>query len=168
MLANWSSLSYSVGCCRSSGSGNSNSNNITPISPIAATVMLSLLTGNWGMARRLVFGQVLVGGQSNSDTSKNVVLIQEMNERAVDVLKDYVNVAQAKNEKSNNSEQSKRVALLYGAGHCHDLHWCLMDKGMVPIQTEEWRTPFCATAPRWGDYFEMEDWEAKSKAVTSS
>ena len=52
-------------------------NNIGPISHIAAPVFFSLLTGNWGTARWLVFDQVLVGGKSSAETSKQGVLIEK-------------------------------------------------------------------------------------------
>mmetsp|Transcript_1217 Transcript_1217/g.2592 ORF Transcript_1217/g.2592 Transcript_1217/m.2592 type:complete len:587 (+) Transcript_1217:212-1972(+) len=173
MLVDWSSLSY-IGRQsrrRRGDAKNDNSNNIAPISPIAAPVFLSLLTGNWGTARRLVFGQVLVGGQSNADTSKQGVLIDKRNERAMDVLKESLLELEQGNEDDDgniNNQDQKRIALLYGAGHCRDLHRRLIqDEGMTPIRTE-WRTAFRATAPRWGDFVDMDDWKAKSSDFASS
>mmetsp|Transcript_29424 Transcript_29424/g.61616 ORF Transcript_29424/g.61616 Transcript_29424/m.61616 type:complete len:623 (-) Transcript_29424:56-1924(-) len=172
MLVDWSSLSYSAGRRRRFGervganAGGNAGGNIAPISPIAAPVLLSLLTGNWGTARRLVFGQVLVGGQSNADTSKNGVLIQARNQRAVEVLRKSIEATEAL-EGVGDEEQRKRIALLYGAAHCRDLQRRLVEEeGMVPVRTE-WRTAFRATAPRWGDYFEMDGLVARSKDVTT-
>ncbi len=165
MLVDWSNWSYSG---RRLGNGNSKqdgrdvtTNSIAPFSPIAAPVLLSLLTGNWGTARRLIFGQVLVGGQSNSDTSKNGVLIKKRNERAMDVVRECLSsslmttTATARTREEKKIE--KRVALLYGAGHCRDLHRRLVEQeGLTPISTE-WRTAFRATAPRWGDFVTVND-----------
>lgn len=166
MLVDWSSLSY-IGRQsrrRRGGGGSENSkrdgsdntnNNIAPISPIAAPVLLSLLTGNWGTARRLVFGQVLVSGQSNLDTSKNGVLIDKRNVRAMDVMRACLSSPSSIMREGTNVE--KRIALLYGAGHCRDLHRRLVqEEGMTPIRTE-WRTAFRATAPRWGDFMTTTD-----------
>jgi hypothetical protein len=167
LLVDWSSLSYigrgkrrrqsrQAGGGAGSGSGNPTvEDGIAPISPIAAPVMLSLLTGNWGTARRLVFGQVLVGGQSSEDTSKNGVLIEKRNEHAMNVLRETLRQQQNEGEK-------KRIALLYGAGHCRDLHGRLEAEGFVPVRTE-WRTAFRASSPKWGDYFNVDrDWNNKS------
>jgi len=167
LLVDWSSLSY-IGRGKrrrqsrqaSGGAANGGGNptvedGIAPISPIAAPVMLSLLTGNWGTARRLVFGQVLVGGQSSEDTSKNGVLIEKRNEHAMNVLRETLRQQQNEGEK-------KRIALLYGAGHCRDLHGRLEAEGFVPVRTE-WRTAFRASSPKWGDYFNVDrDWNNKS------
>ncbi|KAL7538979.1 hypothetical protein ACHAXR_008948 [Thalassiosira sp. AJA248-18] len=163
MLVDWSSLSYIGRRERHRVSekdiNNNNNHHIGPISPIAAPVFLSLLTGNWGTARRLVFGQVLVGGQSSADTSKQGVLIDKRNERAMEVLRETL---------SSNNESQKRIALLYGAGHCRDLHRRLIqEENMTPIRTE-WRTAFRATVPRWGDFVNVDDWKARSKDVASS
>ncbi|KAL7469917.1 hypothetical protein ACHAXS_010166 [Conticribra weissflogii] len=169
MLVDWSSLSYSYGRRRRSGEGVRGTvagGSVAPISPIAAPVLLSLLTGNWGTARRLVFGQVLVGGQSNADTSKNGVLIRARNQRAMEVLRTTLETMEPL-EEGGDDEPRKRIALLYGAAHCRDLHRRLVEEeGMVPVRTE-WRTAFRATAPRWGDYFEMEPFVATSKGVAS-
>jgi hypothetical protein len=174
MLVDWSSLSYSGRQSRrrfGGGGDNGNSkqdgrevttNSITPVSPIAAPVLLSLLTGNWGTARRLIFGQVLVAGQSNSDSSKNGVLIEKRNERAMEVVRECLSslftttTARAKTMQEEKKIE-KRVALLYGAGHCRDLHRRLVQQeGLTPIRTE-WRTAFRATVPRWGDFATAND-----------
>lgn len=155
MLVDWSSLSYLSTRSRRR-SGKDDNSNITPISSIAAPVFLSLLTGNWGTARRLVFGQVLVSGQSNADTSKAGVLIDKRNDRAMETLRE-----------SLDGNSNKKIALLYGAGHCHDLQSRLQDEGMTPIRTE-WRTAFRATAPKWGDFVNTDEWKSKSSDIASS
>lgn len=160
LLVDWSSLSYIGRGKRRRSKGNdtptSEDKGIAPISPIAAPVLLSLLTGNWGTARRLVFGQVLVGGQSSEDTSKNGVLIEKRNEHAMNVLRETLRMESEKDDIHDGSlERQKRIALLYGAGHCRDLHGRLEEEGYVPVRTE-WRTAFRASAPKWGDYFNVD------------
>ena len=170
MLVDWSSLSYigrrqSRRNRRGGSSRNDDDYNIAPISSIAAPVLLSLLTGKWGTARRLVFGQVLVGGQSNSDTSKQGVLIEKRNDRAMDVLRQ--SLSSLEHDDGDDNSRQTRIALLYGAGHCHDLHNRLVnEEGMIPIRTE-WRTAFRATTPRWGDFVDMDDWRDKSNSLAS-
>ena len=160
VLVDWSSLSY-VGHQQRSrrrrrlyddidNIDNDTTYGIAPISPIAAPVLLSLLLGKWGTARRLVFGQVLVAGQSssNADGSRNGVLIDKRNERAMDVLRQ--SLSSLSYSSSERGKKRRNVALLYGAGHCRDLHQRLVQvDGMIPIRTE-WRTAFRATAPQWG------------------
>lgn len=172
LLVDWSSLSY-IGRGKRRrqsrwGRGNDTfEDGIAPISPIAAPVLLSLLTGNWGTARRLVFGQVLVGGQSSEDASKNGVLIAKRNEHAMTVLRE---VLWLQSDVADTEERNKRIALLYGAGHCHDLQERLEAEGFVTVR-KEWRTAFRASAPTWGDYFDVErDWTKKdvSKDDTTS
>lgn len=159
LLVDWSSLSYLTQRGRRRGSGEDWSG-VGPISPIAAPVFLSLLTGNWGTARRLVFGQVLAGGQNSDDSSKGGILIDRRNERAVDVLRDSL-------ASLDDGQARKRVALLYGAGHCRDLHQRLVrEEGMAPVRTE-WRTAFRASAPRWGDFVDVDDWRATTGDIAS-
>ncbi|KAL3796282.1 hypothetical protein HJC23_008602 [Cyclotella cryptica] len=155
-------------------------------SEIAIPVMLSLLSGRWGTARRLVFGQVLVGGAGERDESKNGVLIQKRNERAMDVLRRVVQQQQqqcqlqpnGRVEQALSREQGKgdgRIALLYGAGHCRDLTRRLINEGYFPTK-REWRTAFRATPPNLGDFFlDVQDWkkaqyqsQSGSVAATSS
>lgn len=176
LLVDWSSLSY-IGrgkrrrqSRRGGASGGSNDtaeDGIAPISPIAAPVLLSLLTGNWGTARRLVFGQVLVGGQSSEDTSKNGVLIEKRNEHAMNVLRETLLLESDRDDDYDGSaERNKRIALLYGAGHCRDLHGRLEAEGFIPVRTE-WRTAFRASVPKWGDYFNVDRDFAKKNAVAT-
>ncbi|KAL7542605.1 hypothetical protein ACHAWF_007210 [Thalassiosira exigua] len=160
LLVDWSSLSH-LGKGRRrrrrGGGRGGEGEGIAPVSPVAAPVLLSLLTGNWGTARRLVFGQILAGGRSSEDDSKGGVLIRKRNERALDVLREV-----------RGEGDAERVALLYGAMHCRDLRRRLEGEGYVPVRTE-WRTAFSAAAPRWGDYgFDVDDWKAKSGDLVAS
>ena len=139
-------------------------------SDIAIPVMASLLSGRWGTARRLVFGQVLVGSvaaREGRDESKNGVLIQKRNERAMEVLRMVQQQHQQREPKGQgqqtaSSEQDRgdgRIALLYGAGHCRDLTRRLINEGYVPTK-REWRTAFRATPPNLGDFFlDVQDWK---------
>ena len=167
LLVDWSSLSYiGRGKRRRQGNDTAEDKGIAPISPIAAPVFLSLLTGNWGTARRLVFGQVLVGGQSSEDTSKNGVLIEKRNEHAMNVLRETLRLESDRDDHDDGSKKrQKRIALLYGAGHCRDLHGRLEEEGYVPVRTE-WRTAFRASAPKWGDYFNVDrDFSKQNKST---
>jgi len=172
LLVDWSSLSYVGRQSRRRGGSGSGSvttrDNIAPISPIAAPVFLSLLTGNWGTARRLVFGQVLVGGQNSADNSKGGVLIEKRNQRAMDVLRDSLSDDTSATNANEDPVQNQRIALLYGAGHCRDLHRRLVqEENMTPVRTE-WRTAFRATAPRWGDFVNTDDWKVKTTNMASN
>jgi hypothetical protein len=71
------------------------------VSQVALPVVQSLLTGNLREARQLIFGQMLVSGQSSSGDEK--VLIGKRNEHAINVL-----------TKSLNQVRGGRHALLYG------------------------------------------------------
>ena len=147
LLVDWSSLSNVGRPARRRASAKDAARGVGPLSPIAVPVLQSLLTGRWGTARRLIFGQVLVSGQASADRSRGSVLIQQRNDRALDVLR----AATPAGEEGGAAGRRRRVALLYGAGHCRDLHRRLAgEEGMTPTRTE-WRTAFRATAPRWRD-----------------
>lgn len=189
MLVDWSSLSHvgrrSRSRRRRGGTGGTPDDDgdggIAPISPIAAPVLLSLLAGNWGTARRLVFGQVLAAGQSNADSSRNGVLIGRRNDRAVDVLRQSLSSPPSSSSGRDGDRGdvdgvvdpagggARSIALLYGAGHCRDLHRRLVrTEGMTPARTE-WRTAFRATVPRWGDLAGVDGWvTSRSRDVVSS
>lgn len=156
LLVDWSSLAH-VGRRVQDAA-----HRITPLSPIAAPVLLSLVAGRWGTARRLLFGQVLASGQANADTSKRGVLIERRNERAIGVLREALSL-----ERTRDGEELHRIALLYGAGHCRDLHRRLVqEEHMTPVRTE-WRTAFRATAPRWGDFVNVDRWQVKSRGLAA-
>eukprot|EP00565_Helicotheca_tamesis_P008094 CAMPEP_0185731132 /NCGR_PEP_ID=MMETSP1171-20130828/11955_1 /TAXON_ID=374046 /ORGANISM="Helicotheca tamensis, Strain CCMP826" /LENGTH=567 /DNA_ID=CAMNT_0028400327 /DNA_START=49 /DNA_END=1752 /DNA_ORIENTATION=- len=110
------------------------------ISPVAIPVLECLLTGNLMEARRLVFSQMVVSGQSaeeNSDRAENVI-VGRRNARALDVL-----------TKSIERDGCRKNALLYGGMHCRDLHRRLRDAGYVPKQTV-WRTAWSVDVPNFG------------------
>jgi hypothetical protein len=141
MLVDWSSRSH-VGQQHKRrlyddiDNDNESTYGIAPISPIAAPVLLSLLLGKWGTARRSVFGQVLVAGQSsnNADGSRNGVLIDRRNERAMDVLRRSSLSYSSSSLSERRKTRRRNVALLYGTSHCQDLHQRLVQvEGMIPI-----------------------------------
>ena len=192
MLVDWSSLSHVsrrsrrrrssrrvVGGTADGGGGD---DGIAPISPIAAPVLLSLMSGRWGTARRLVFGQVLASGQTNADASRNGVLIDRRNDRAMGVLRASMSSLSTTSFTPGREVDpvsgvddpalvrgTSRIALLYGAAHCRDLHDRLVrTEGMTHVRTE-WRTAFRATAPRWGDVANVDGWmRSRSRDVVSS
>jgi len=99
-----------------------------------------------------------VGGKSSADTSKQGVLIEKRNERAMDVLHESLQMSDQEKDVdiSTNNREQKRIALLYGAGHCRDLHRRLIqEENMTPIRTE-WRTAFRATAPQWRGFINID------------
>mmetsp|Transcript_21358 Transcript_21358/g.31695 ORF Transcript_21358/g.31695 Transcript_21358/m.31695 type:complete len:602 (-) Transcript_21358:220-2025(-) len=110
------------------------------LSAVAVPVLECLLTGNLMEARRLVFSQMIVSGQSaeeNSDRAENVI-VGRRNARALDVL-----------TRSIEQDGCRKNALLYGGMHCRDLHRRLRDLGFVPKQTV-WRTAWSVDVPSFG------------------
>ena len=107
------------------------------ISQVALPVVESLLTGNLQEARQLVFGQMLVNGQSSSSNEK--VLIEKRNEQAINVL-----------EKCLTTENGgSKYALLYGGMHCPDLQKRLLSMGFSKSKTS-WRTAWSVQVPSFG------------------
>lgn len=128
-----------------------------------------------------MFAQVLAGSagaKEGRDESKNGVLIQKRNERAMEVLRMVQHQRQKCQREPNGQgrqtfslEQDKtdgRIALLYGAGHCRDLTRRLIKEGYVPTK-REWRTAFRATPPNLGDFFlDVQEWkQAQYRSQTS-
>jgi len=107
------------------------------VSQVALPVVESLLTGNLQEARQLVFGQMLVSGQSSSGDEK--VLIGKRNEQAMDVLDKCMS---AKNS-------GNKYALLYGGMHCPDLQTRLTSMGFTRVKTT-WRTAWSVQVPSFG------------------
>jgi hypothetical protein len=101
-------------------------------------VLESLFTGNLQEARQLVFGQMLVSGQSSSSDEK--VLIGKRNEQAMHVLEECL-----KKKDGNNN----KYALLYGGMHCPDLQKRLSNMGFSRTKTS-WRTAWSVQVPSFG------------------
>jgi len=107
------------------------------ISPIALSVFQSLILGQIGTARKLIFSQMLVSAQIN-DGSQNL-LITSRNDCALRVLMYSIE----QNQCYNN-------ALLYGALHCRDLQSKLMELGFQPLRRNtrtSWRTAWSMRDP---------------------
>ena len=120
MLLDWSSSSPKAG----------------GISPIASPVIQSLVMGNLGAARKLIFSQMLVSGQTD-DGAKNT-LIGGRNDHALKVLK-Y----------STEQDACRKNALIYGALHCRDLQTKLMQMGFQRKDVQ-WRTAWSVPIPGAG------------------
>mmetsp|Transcript_2395 Transcript_2395/g.2782 ORF Transcript_2395/g.2782 Transcript_2395/m.2782 type:complete len:520 (-) Transcript_2395:62-1621(-) len=97
------------------------------ISPLALPVLENLLRGNFSIAQKLVFSQMIVSGQANEGSSS--FIIGERNEKALQEL-----------EKSTDVDGCRNTALLYGALHCRDMHRKLNKMGYQLIGEEKWRT----------------------------
>ena len=87
---------------------------------------------------------ILVAGQRNVDVSKNGVLIHRRNDLAMDVLQEVLSSL------SLSGEAINMLALLYGSGHCRDLHQRLVQVEPMTVFRTKWRMAFCASAPQWG------------------
>ena len=104
---------------------------------MAMPVMESLITGNLQEARQLVFGQMLVSGQSSSSNEK--VLIGKRNDQAIHVLDRCL----------SSKEGDETYALLYGGMHCQDLTEKLRAMGFSRGKTT-WRTAWSVQVPSFG------------------
>lgn len=127
MLLDWSSLSP-----RPTGG----------ISPTALPVLECLLSGNVPEARKLVFGQMVVSGQSLAENSAgddaSDLLLNKRNDKAMEVLCHSIEV-----------DGCRRNALLFGGTHCRGLDERLKSMGFTPKKTE-WRTAWSVEAPKFG------------------
>jgi hypothetical protein len=127
MLLDWSSI-----LPRPTGGG---------VSQVAVPVLELLVTGQIQQARQLVFGQVLVSGQTSYNTNNNnhQLLISARNDHALQIL-----------QQSLDREDCDTIALLYGAMHCPDLYQKLLRQGFVPASTKTWRTAWSVRIPKFG------------------
>ena len=131
LLLDWSSLFLS----RSSAK----------FSPVTLPILQSLMTLQVAQLRRLVFGQVLVAGNSAQQSQPQrqqqsqdwKLLITQRNEHALQVLKS-----------SLRKKDANRIALLYGCSHCPDLHAKIVrDFGFTATKTE-WRYAWSVEVPK--------------------
>lgn len=107
------------------------------VSQVALPVVESIVTGNLQEARQLVFGQMLVSGQSSSSNEK--VLIGKRNDQAINVLDKCL--------LSKYGDQT--YALLFGGMHCQDLNRKLRAMGFRQVKTT-WRTAWSVQVPSFG------------------
>ena len=93
------------------------------------------MTGNLQEARKLVFGQIVVGGQQSSNEEE--LLIIKRNKKAVESIQQSL-----KNKKN-------RLAVMYGGMHCSDLKSRLIKLGFSPTETL-WRTAWSVQVSSFG------------------
>lgn len=127
------------------------------ISPIFVPSLQSLITGNILNARKLIFAQVVVSGQTAG--GKDLNIIQRRNLVALNtlmnVIKSKANEActaldtKGSTDSNNNIVQSRRYALLYGAMHCQDLQSRMEKMGFV-LRKVEWRKAWSVNVPTFG------------------
>ena len=126
------------------------------MSPVLTPVIRSIVNGNWMEAKRLVFAQLLVSGQTAG--GQDLVLVKGRNDVAIEVLKKATggdNTAMDGETVSNRVEPSlrpvrnKRNAVLYGAMHCQDLQSKLENLG-YSVSKVDWRTCWSVTVPSPG------------------
>jgi hypothetical protein len=120
------------------------------LSPISLPLLQALGRGRLDQVRRLIFGQVVLMGATQSISSSReslsssradwTLLIQQRNDHAMEVLRETL--------RDDDDAESTKV-LLYGCSHCTDLHDQIMNEGFRPVK-KEWRTawsvPVIATA----------------------
>jgi len=112
-------------------------------SPVTLPILQSLMTLQLSQLRKLVFGQVLVAGNSaqthqqeeNQDWN---LLVTQRNDHALEVLKSSLR---------KNPSTAKRLALLYGCSHCPDLHTKLISDLAFALIKTEWRTAWSVSVP---------------------
>lgn len=113
------------------------------ISPIFVPSLESLLSGNLLNARRLIFAQLLVSGQTAGGQDLN--LVRKRNSVALNILMNKVE----KPYRRNQSMRTNNHAVLYGAMHCQDLQSRLEKMG-YSLKKVEWRKSWSVNVPKFG------------------
>lgn len=108
------------------------------ISPIALPVLECLFTGNLVEARKLIFGQMIVSGQSSDNNGSNNFIVGQRNQRALQILQHSIEI-----------DDCQTNAILYGGMHCPDLQRRLESMGFVATKTQ-WRTAWSVVVPDFG------------------
>lgn len=114
------------------------------ISQIFIPVMEALLTGNIVEARRLVFAQLLVSGQTSGGRDKN--LVRKRNSVAMHKMMDSLEIAEGVSNSDCEATVKRKHALLYGAMHCQDLQSRFQKMG-YHVSNVEWRTAWSVSVP---------------------
>lgn len=134
LLLDWSSLFLSK-------------NSQAKFSPVTLPILQAVMTLKLTQLRQLIFGQVLVSGNSGASTTTTPqqqnqdwdLLVTQRNDHALNVLKSSL---------QSPSSKKQRMALLYGCSHCPDLHSKLVrDMGFSARKTE-WRTAWSVSVPK--------------------
>mmetsp|Transcript_16751 Transcript_16751/g.31731 ORF Transcript_16751/g.31731 Transcript_16751/m.31731 type:complete len:555 (+) Transcript_16751:105-1769(+) len=115
------------------------------ISPVFIPVMESLMSGNIVEARRLIFAQMLVSGQTAG--GRDATLVGKRNSLAVEKVMNSFNVTTK--IKSDRLADGTRYALLYGAMHSPDLQ-SKFEKMGYTVSNVEWRTAWSISVPTIG------------------
>ena len=114
------------------------------ISPIFAPSMQSLLSGNILNARKLIFAQAVVSGQTAGGKDLNIV--KRRNDVALNTI---TNVLEMNSLMSKDETKRKKYALLYGAMHCQDLQSRFEKLGFT-VQQVKWRKAWGVNVPTFG------------------
>lgn len=118
------------------------------ISPIFLPSIQSLLTGNILNARKLIFAQVVVSGQTAGGQDLNIV--RRRNSVALDtLLKTIENTTSNSKSDSDKITNSNNNAVLYGAMHCQDL-LSRLEKMGYSLRKVEWRKAWSVNVPTFG------------------
>lgn len=118
------------------------------ISPIFLPSMQSLLTGNILNARKLIFAQVVVSGQTAGGQDLN--LVRRRNSVALEtLLKTIENTHSSRTLGDGEGGESNNNAVLYGAMHCQDLQSRLEKMG-YSLRKVEWRKAWSVNVPNFG------------------
>jgi len=122
------------------------------VSPVFIPVLSSLIRGNVLEARKLVFAQLLVSGQTSGGRDLN--LVRRRNSVAMEKLMNALELNEdgdysSNNRNSGSSSLSSRSALLYGAMHCQDLQ-SRFEKMGYTVRNVEWRTAWSVSVPSFG------------------
>jgi hypothetical protein len=112
------------------------------ISPIFVPSIESLLSGNLLNARRLIFAQLLVNGQTAGGQDLN--LVRRRNSVALNTLNKI-----EKPFRRNGNTRTNKNAVLYGAMHCQDLQSRLEKMG-YSLKKVEWRNAWSVNVPTFG------------------
>lgn len=115
------------------------------ISPVFIPVMESLMSGNLIEARRLIFAQMLVSGQTAG--GRDVNLVGKRNSVAVEKVMTFLEATEKESDQPLNT--TARCALLYGAMHCQDLQSRFERMG-YSVSNIEWRTAWSVSVPTIG------------------
>jgi len=131
LLLDWSSLFLSK-------------NSAAKFSPVTLPILQAVMTLKLTQLRQLVFGQVLVSGNSAGTQQQEQqnedwdLLVTQRNDHALNVLKSSL----------QSSNKKKQMALLYGCSHCPDLHNKLVRDMSFSARKTEWRTAWSVSVPK--------------------
>jgi hypothetical protein len=98
--------------------------NTIAISQMTLPLVEAIFKGDFGTARQLIFGQIVLLASKTDKQEGNDILVSQRNKRAIDVLL---------------QQNATSIALLYGCNHCPDLQRRLLEIGYEPVSAE-WRT----------------------------